>query len=359
LKRHLLLTILFAFSWGVFAQNNSGKISGYMFGDYFYNISRDAGHDSLTNTALNGEKDFNGFQFRRIYFTYDYRISEKFDTRFRLEADQSGNTSNGKIGVALKDAYIKWKNIFIGSDLVVGLQPGPAFEISELVWGYRSLEKTIMDLRGIVPSRDLAVSLKGKIDNTGNINYWVMIGNGNGNSPENDKYKRFYGHLYFKPAENFHITVYGDLKARPSLKINSASLNNNDITSALLVGYIDKDIFCVGAEGFLQMRENGSVKNSTSGPDYQTKNAMGISAFGSYNFSSLLGAVVRFDFFDSDTDPGSKGDMRNYYVFSLVFKPDALVSIMPNVLVETYESVAGNSYEASVTGRITFYYNFL
>ena len=34
-------------------------------------------------------KDLNGFQFRRIYFTTDYAIDETFSARFRLESDQT------------------------------------------------------------------------------------------------------------------------------------------------------------------------------------------------------------------------------------------------------------------------------
>lgn len=330
-----------------------------MFGDYFYNISRDSNIDSLNNTVLTGKKDFNGFQFRRIYFTYDYKISETFDTRFRLEADQSANTNNGKIGVAVKDAYIRWKNIFTGSDIILGLQPPPAFEISEAVWGYRSLEKTILDLRGIVSSRDLGISLKGMFDNSGNINYWIMIGNNSGNSPEVDKYKRFYGHVYYKPFTNFNVTLYGDLKIRPSVKVNSVTLNNNDITTAFFAGYSEKDKFSVGAESFLQMRENGFVETTSSSLIYQTRNALGLSVFGSYYFSSITGAVVRFDHFDPNIDSDFSGDSRNFYILSFIYKPDPAVSLMPNVLIETYESADGNNYDASVTGRITFYYSFL
>ena len=82
----------------VFAQDDAGgKISGYMFGDYFYNAARDTSITSLPNVANGGAKDLRGFQLRRIYFTYDYDISEIFSTRFRLEADQSSNTGSNKI----------------------------------------------------------------------------------------------------------------------------------------------------------------------------------------------------------------------------------------------------------------------
>ena len=123
-------------SLNLFAQDNTGgKISGYMFGDYFYNVARDTGLSSLSNVVNGGKKDVNGFQFRRIYFTYDYTISDNFSTRFRLEADQNASTSDGKVGVFVKDAYLKWKDIFKGSDFIFGFQPTPAFEVSEGVLG--------------------------------------------------------------------------------------------------------------------------------------------------------------------------------------------------------------------------------
>ncbi len=128
------------------------KISGLAYGDYFYNA---AVSDST-------KANLNGFQFRRIYITADFAVSETFDSRFRLETDQSinSNTPGGKLGVMVKDAWLKWKNVFSGSDLIFGISPTPAFDISEAAWGYRSLEKTIMDLRGVVPSRDFGVDLK-------------------------------------------------------------------------------------------------------------------------------------------------------------------------------------------------------
>src|SRR5258708_1048095 len=46
-----------------------GKFSGEMYFDYFYNIQQ-------RDTS---KKDLNGFQFRRIYFTYDYAIASNFD----------------------------------------------------------------------------------------------------------------------------------------------------------------------------------------------------------------------------------------------------------------------------------------
>lgn len=365
MKKVLFIIILLFTSLNfLYAQEvtNKGRISGYMFGDYFYNAARDEAISSLPNVANGGQKDLNGFQLRRIYFTYDYDISESFLTRFRLEADQAANTSNGKIGVFVKDAYLQWKNIFKGSDLIFGISPTPAFEVSEGIWGNRFLEKTIMDLRGIVSSRDLAIALKGKLDGDGMFKYWLMIGDGTGNKPETDKYKRFYAHIQYSPFKQFTATLYADLKARPNINDPASTSNppatiaNNDLTYALFLGYKEKDAYTFGVEGFLNQRQNGMLSNGT----LKDRKGMGVSAFASYNFSKQVAAVGRYDYYDPNTDSDAKGDSRNWFIFSLNYKPDEKVTISPNVVIETYESIPnGRSIDASITPRITFFYSFL
>lgn len=361
--KKIILGLLCLLSSNVlFAQEiSSGKFSGLMFGDYFYNAARDTGLSALSNVANGGKQDLNGFQFRRIYLTYDNEISKSLVTRFRLEADQSANTSDGKVGVFVKDAYLSWKNIFDGSDLTFGIQPTLVIENADADWGHRFLEKTILDLRGIVSSRDLALSLKGKFDSEGTFKYWLMIGDGSGNKPETDKYKRFYAHLQYYPIKNLSITLYGDLKSKPSVddpQNNSTSpstLSNNDLTYALLLGYNVKDNFSVGAEVFLNTTQNG-IRSSSLVKD---RNGMGLSIFGSYNFSQQVSAVGRFDYFDPNTNTDFNGDSRNWFIFSLNYKPIDKVTISPNIIVEAYESINGRSIDASITPRVTMYYTFL
>ena len=170
---------------------SQGKFSGVFYGDYFYNIARDSSttRANLSNSAVNGPVSDQGFVIRRVYFTYDYDLAEQFATRFRLELDETPNSSaqyavlsNGNIGVFVKDAWLRWKNIFKGSDLYFGIQPTSAYEISEGIWSYRSLEKTIMDLRGIASSRVLGIALRGKLDDDGMFGYWLTIANSNRNT---------------------------------------------------------------------------------------------------------------------------------------------------------------------------------
>ncbi|HLX12869.1 MAG TPA: hypothetical protein VKS81_08650, partial [Bacteroidota bacterium] len=77
--KRLIYGVLFAvltLSGFVLAQDQpTGHVSGLMFGDYFYNVARDSsfatGHGTPATKATSGAKDLNGFNFRRIYFTYD------------------------------------------------------------------------------------------------------------------------------------------------------------------------------------------------------------------------------------------------------------------------------------------------
>lgn len=341
-------------------EQSAAKLSGIMFGDYFYNVSRDTGIASLGNTAINGTRDFNGFQFRRIYLTYDGDISPEFTSRFRLE---------GTTGAPfIKDAYLKWKNVFAGSDLMFGLQQTPAFEISEVVWGYRSLEKTILDLRGFVTPRDLGISLRGTVDNEGTVGYWVMVGNNSSVGSETDKYKRVYAHLDVKPTEKIEVTMYGDYKMKSrindprSTATTPGTLSNNSFTTAVFVGYKEKNYFTVGVEGFYNILENGIIITAPS-ISVSDKSAIGISLFGSYVLSERFTFVGRYDYFDANIDEKAKGDSRNYLIAGIDYKPNRKVSIIPNVQIETYEDIptlsGKRSVENSVTARVTISYVFL
>lgn len=369
MKKAVKVFVMLFFVTGlVFAQENTekkpaGKISGYMFGDVFYNLGRDDAFSTFKNTAMTGDKEVRGFQMRRIYFTYDNDISETFSARFRLEADQVEMTSkkdkSSKTALFVKDAYLKWKTIFKGSDLIFGIQPTPAYEVSESVWGYRLLEKTIMDLRGIVSSRDLGLSLKGKIDGDGKYNYWVMYGSNSGVNAETDKYNRVYGHIHLKPFKGFQTTLYVDYKQQARI-VDPAdateTLRNDVLTYSVFAGYGEKDKYNVGAEGFMQSAMNGI----TSGTDTKSKNAIGFSIFGYYNINPEFSLVARYDYFDPVYDKSSKGDARNYILSGVSWKADKNVSITPNILLETYQKAPGSKApEVSTTMRVTFFYAFL
>lgn len=339
------------------------KLSGYMFGDYFYNVQRDPLVTSvpLPNVALPGDEDFNAFNFRRIYFTYDDTIADNFVTRFRLEADSVSLDSRGKITVFVKDAYLNWKNAFGQNDIVFGIQPTPAYEVSEAAWNYRSLEKTIMDLRGIVSSRDIAISLKGRLGTSGKYDYWVMAGDGSGNNPEIDKFKRAYFQFHWKPSEKFQATFFQDYRALPDIADpNDATrfIENSSYTTAWFAGYGVKDKYNIGYEGFTTRQQNG-VKIGSEVPfiGLDDKTTWGHSFWAWWNFNTRVGVVGRYDYFEPNTK--SSGDKRDLVIASLVLKPHKNVLIMPNLYWEGYEDIAGQKIDSSIVPRITFYWTFI
>src|SRR5690242_642584 len=165
-----------------------GRISGYVFGDLYYNTAGDPVHiynasgADLGRASIDGAtsasgtpnligKDLNGMLIRRIYFQADNDLSVKFSTRFRLEADSKSLTSDGKIGVFVKAAYLQAKNVYPGGSFFIGMVPTPIFETAEELWGYRPLEKTIADFRGLSSAADLGAEFKGSIDEGKKLQY--------------------------------------------------------------------------------------------------------------------------------------------------------------------------------------------
>jgi hypothetical protein len=92
----------------------------------------------------------------------------------------------------------------------MGITPPPAFEIAEDVWGYRSLEKTVQNLQGIVSSRDFGLRFDGPVTGDGTVRYAVMMANNRTVGPEADKYKRVYGQLAVRPTEQITLVVGAD-----------------------------------------------------------------------------------------------------------------------------------------------------
>ncbi len=342
-----LVSFLLAANFVFGQEHNSPKFSGLMFGDYFYNAaSRDV-----------SKKDLNGFQFRRIYITTDYSISSKFSSRFRLEADQGEITNNGKITVMVKDAWLKWKNIFNGSDFMFGISPTPAYDVSEGAWGHRFLEKTIMDLNGIVPSRDLGIDLKGNLNDKGSVKYWLKIGNNSGNSPESNKYKRFYGLLEFKPSADFLITVYGDYASAGNVfdPVINSSVSHNSTVAALFLNYKLKDKFSIGLESYYRTIQNNFASSQSS--SLQAQNGYGISLWAYASLAGNLKLVGRFDTNDPNTD--LKNDGKSLILAGIDYSPVENVTITPNVEVTTYQAAAPQGANKSdVTPRLTFFWEF-
>jgi hypothetical protein len=200
----------------------SGKLWGLVFGDYYFKAHSDPLNRGGANQYTGIEEGRNAFQFRRIYLGYNYDISPRFAAELVVAAEDNVTsragittgdlTANNKLSFYIKLANIRWKNIWKGTDLVVGQVATPAFAITaDPVWSYRSVERTITDIRRL-SSFDLGLALQGKFDpDAGNYGYNLMVSNGTGARPENDKFKWFQGDVYAKFLDKkIMVDLYSD-----------------------------------------------------------------------------------------------------------------------------------------------------
>lgn len=333
--------IVFILLTNLLHAQNLPKFSGLMFGDYFYNLNH---HNSA-------EEGMNGFQFRRIFITADYSISEKFNSRFRIEADNISllNTTASKMNMWVKDAYLEWIDIFEGSSLFVGVSPTPAFEISTRIWNHRFLEKTILDYNGIVSSRDMGMDLRGKLLSDGKIKYWFKIGNNANAGPENNKQKRFYGLLEFYPLNDFIITLYGDFTTLSSIydKFSNSTKKTKSYVLTLFCNY-KYNSFSAGLETLFRNIKNG-FQNSAQLTDLHT---YGISLWAYYNLNNKFTLVSRYDFYDNNSK--IHNDDYSLIILAFDYKPAARIHFAPNVEWKTYK----NGSCDDVIPRLTFFWEF-
>ncbi|MEG8946100.1 hypothetical protein [Rosettibacter firmus] len=336
--------IMFFFPLSIIIQaQNLPKFSGLMFGDYFYNLRH---HSS-------SEEGMNAFQFRRIFVTADYLISEKFNSRFRIEADNisNANSKNNKMNVWVKDAYLEWIDIFNGSNLFIGVSPTPAFEVSTNIWSNRFIEKTILDYNSIVSSRDMGIDLKGNLMDNGKIKYWIKIGNNANSGPESNKQKRFYGLLEFYPSKNLIFTTYGDFTTISSVydNVSMTNKNTNSYVLALFCNFKCKNL-STGIESFLRNSKNAYRESELYElTDFKT---YGISLWAYYNLTNKFNLIGRYDYYDPNSQINN--DDNELIILAIDYKPNTRVHISPNVQIKTYKNEGKND----VIPRITFFWQF-
>ncbi len=399
----------------------SGKFSMQFFSDYDYVLSADTGGMASSKVPKGGtyytpldpknansqggiwQKFYQAFDIRRVYLGYDYQMSPNVSAQLLLSHENGTLANNASIvtgvtpttdtvtkdvksvattkttlptsssgdivldgnrGFYLKAANVQFKNWIPMSTVIFGQQGTAVFGVAEAIWGYRSVEKTIADMRGNAQSNDLGIQVKGNIDDGKNYGYSVMISNGNGAKQESDKFKKLAIDLNgMFMDKHIALDVYYDMMGTTDTSTNT--------TLKATLGYIS-DPVSVGVEYLMQTIAHRST--TTVGGD-ATPSGLSVYARGTI-IPKQLSAFVRYDMYDPDskstgsnvTNDNAVSWKENFIVAGLDWQPDASVNahVIPNLWMDTYsDKSAGTtalptiSSRAGVTvGRVTFAYKF-
>ena len=215
-----------------------------------------------------------------------------------------------------------------------------------------------------------------------------MVGNNSGNDDATNRHKRVSLNLQVKPVKNFVVDLNGDYIARADINDPASTttppappttVSNSILTYSILVAYNDPTMITVGVEAFMQSTQHGEVDpGDATHKTLKSLNALGVSVFGYYWFIPEVGLVARYDLFNPNTDSNFPAAptgtitsaaayayslSRNYLVAGLTYRPDKNVQIIPNIQMETFQAPRNvpnaPSVDASVTLRLTLYWNFL
>lgn len=300
------------------------KFSGLAYFDYFYNIE---------NKDIS-KKDLQGFQFRRVFFTADFDVTNKLSARFRLESDGTELNNVNRFYPYLKELYAQYK--LDNSQLYFGLITTPPTEVEEKFWAYRSVEKIQMDLRGLVTTRDVGISLITKTSDNKN-SFWIMFANNSSHGAETDKYKKIYLQFLREVLENLTL----------SFDANFANASGDKNLYAGRIGIYTQSEDMKGGLTFSSALQKKSDVNNKDLKQF------GISIFGSKKLNSDLTGLIRFDVFEPSTE--RINNIEYTFIGGIDYKLEKNFNIIPNIIYNKYEN---KNFKSDLAARITFYYQF-
>lgn len=382
------------------------RVWGYAFGDFYYEGHADA-FNRGPETMYNGVPQYrNAFQFRRLYLGYDYDITPKFKAEVLLASEPNANTGvngatsiqngdnlvDGKMAFWIKNFNIRVRDIWAGTDFVIGELSTPGFalnepgtngptSLSEATWGYRSIEKTITDFHKN-NSYDVGAALQGTFDPaTKNFGYVFMVGNNTTASllsaanANTGFYKIFYGDIWAKFLDKkLYVDFYADYAKTAAATAVIPGQEHN--MYKIFAAYTIAPAATIGVEAYTQNIASGVTNTATKTPEDAT--VKGISIWARGNFAKNWNYYARYDSYNPNSDYNASSSYTvntNYgsytpaykemfYTAGLDYNPTKNVHFMPNIWAIYYQDnrdAATAGYQANnhtLVYRFTFYYTF-
>jgi hypothetical protein len=348
----------------------NGKVQFQLIADYNY---KSGGDSSKVPQPYSGvapsyyqltPKTDQAFNARRLYFGYDYNFTRNFTGQVLLadEPAEEYATANlaaggagpinadGTNGVYVKMANIQWKNMIPYAKLTFGQQAPPTFvPTTEYLWAYRSIEKTVMDMRSIGSSTDFGIQLSGKFDQSGDYGYTAMIGDGSNKKPDFSKYKKYYASV-----NGFFLDHH--LMAEAYFDYMPQSDSNHYMTMKFFVAGLF-DPCSIGLEYVQQPAVENYVSkgNTTATANDQDPTGLSIWARGQI-IGKTLGYFARYDMWNPDSKYTQAYYQEGFATAGLDWQPESNLHIMPNIEMESYSAENGAATRGTdMVERLTFF----
>ncbi|NQV40986.1 MAG: hypothetical protein HQ506_01420 [Candidatus Marinimicrobia bacterium] len=276
----------------------------------------------------------NAFQISRAYFSIQKKVSDQISYKFQTNVGSGGATD---YTVYLKNAKLDYKTAF--GKFTFGLQGMNMFKVQEATWGYRFIEKSVMDKNKYSSSADLGIGWEKKF---GVLAPSVLITNGTGyKKVEDDQYKKLSLRL-----------LYGESKLKKGLNAGVVvSTESEDYVTTTATTETGSTFVLGGFGGFATGGLRAGAEFTMKSDNMETdKSGQLLSVYGNYKVNSKLSGFGRFDLVDPDTD--TDGDGYNYLILGLNFQPEKVFYIAPNMKMKMPETG-----DAETTYQVSFRFN--
>jgi len=256
-----------------------------------------------------GARDFNPFEFDRVYFIFRSQLTDRISLRYTMEGAR--RDAEGDFDIATKHFFVEVANFpFASGRLVAGLADLPWVSYEEGIWGYRFQGTVFPDREGYLTSTDLGLGWKVDLPRQfGDFHFSVVNGEG-WTKPEAGKYKDVHLRFTLSPfrsgwAKGIFLGAFGSQGNYDGVPLG---LPNDRRRAILQGGYRGKHLRFMGSylwasDPAAQLLSRHPSLVARAG---QLAQARGVSVFTVVNLGMLSDAgekwelIARYDRLDPD-----------------------------------------------------------